>query len=119
MALYVCIGMLAAFGLVWVLWLIYGMCCGKPDGLLLIVSGRGQGLIRRCLWLRELGLLRSRMAVISPELDAVEIWWLRQYGIEIWPSQDLTEGYGTGEKRYGAGTGNPPGCHQCGGISEL
>ena len=119
MALYVCVGMLAAFGLLCFLWMIYGMCCGKTRGTLVILAHRGHGLLRRCLWLRQMGLLRCKMAVIAGELDAVDIRWLHQNGIEIWISGSLPEGCDTGEKKYGAGTGNPPGRHQCGGVSEL
>ena len=118
-ALLICIGTLAAFGLLSALWLIYGLCCGKASGSLVIICGRGHGLLRRCLWLREMGLLRCRMAVVAPDLDAVDVLWLRQHGIEIWKPAGLPVGYDIGDKRYGAGTGNSPGCHQCGGVSEL
>ena len=119
MAGLVCIGTLAAFGLLCVLWLIYGLCCGKPEGSVLICSGGEQGLIRRCLWLREMGLLSCPMVLINPELDEMDVLWLKSKGIEIWSAFPLGKADNIGEKKYGAGTGDPSGCHQCGGVSEL
>lgn len=117
--MFVMVGTLAAIGLISVLWLIYGLCCGRPEGCLVIVSRPGHGLLHRCLWLREMGLLRCRMAVVAHDLDAVDVWWLRQHGMEIWTSGELPEECVTGDKKYGAGTGNSPGSHQRGGVSEL
>ena len=119
MAGFVCIGTLAAFGLVCVLWLIYGLCCVKAEGTLVILGGAGQGLIRRCLWLREMGLLSCPMVLIDPELDEMDGLWLRSRGVEIWRTSPLGEADDTGEKKYGTGTGDPSGRHQRGGVSEL
>ena len=119
MAGFVCIGALAAFGVVCVLWTIYGLCCGKPDGTLLILSRGNQGLLRRCLWLREMGFLTCPMVLVDPDLDALDELWVMSRGVEIWRTSCLGEVCDTGDKKYGAGTGDSSGCHQCGGVSEL
>ena len=118
MAGFVCIGTLAAFGLLCGLWLIYGICCGKPEGLLLICGNGEPGLIRRCLWLREMGLLSCPMVLIDPDLDEMDELWVKSRNVEIWRTSHLRETKNTGD-RYGTGTGDPSGCHQCGGIPEL
>ena len=119
MAGFVCIGTLAAFGLLCVLWLIYGLCCGKPEGSLLIISRGEQGLLRRCLWLREMGLLSCPMALVDPELNEMDELWVKSRGVEIWRTSRLGEAEDIGERTYGPGTGDSSGRHQCGGVSEL
>ena len=115
----VCIGALAAFGLLCVLWLIYGSCCGKTEGALLVVSRGGRGLVRQCLWLREMGLLTCPMVLIDPELDELDAHWAIARGVEIWRTSRFGEAEDIGERTYGAGTGDPTGRHQRGGVSEL
>ena len=119
MAGFVIIGGLAAFGLLCMLWMIYGMCCGKCEGKLLIVSAEGKGLLRRCLWLKEMGLLDCPMEVCIREIDPMDAVWLQMHGIEIWMPGQIGAGTETGAKEHGAGTGNSPGCHQRGGVPEL
>ena len=119
MAGFVCIGTLAAFGMLCALWLIYGFCCGKPEGTVLILSRGQQGLIRRCLWLREMGLLRCPMVLIDPELDEMDTHWILSRGVEIWKTFPDGEADGTGVRTHGTGTGDSSGCHQRGGVSEL
>ena len=75
---YVCIGFLAAFGALCALWVslgagLTGAACGRivlqPD------PGREGAAVRRWLWLRELGLVKGRLTVISAQpLD-----WAKQY----------------------------------------
>lgn len=119
MAGLVCIGALAAFGLLCVLWLVYGICCGKPEGSVLICSGEQQGLIRRCMLLREMGLLSCRMVLIDPELDEMDEYWVTSRGVKIWRTSSLEKAEDIGERTYGAGTGDPTGRHQRGSVSEL
>jgi len=116
---FVWVGALAAFGAVSALWLVYGLCCGKPVGRLLIVSNGQKGLIRRLLWLREVGLLSCPMVLIDPELDELDEYWITSRGVEVWKTAPWMEAENIGERIYGAGTGDPTGRHQCGGVSEL
>lgn len=119
MAGYVIIGALAAFGLLCAVWLVYGLCCGSSSGRILLLECGDFGVIRRCLWLREMGLLRCPLAVWEPELSMAEEIWLEHHGIEIWKPSRLGEVWETGAKEHGAGAGDTPGRHQCGGVSEL
>ena len=119
MAGFVWVGVLAAFGAVSALWIAYGLCCGKPVGKLLILSDGKKGLIRRLLWLREIGLLSCPMVLIDPNLDEMDAMWVLSRGVEIWNTSRLGEADDIGERIYGAGTGDPTGRHQRGGVSEL
>ena len=95
MAGYVVIGALAAFGLLCMVWTVWSLWIPK--------SGRARLL--RCRWLRGLGLVELTFEIPEREMEK-----LMMCG---------PQGAGLGAKDYGAGTGDPPGCHQCGGIPEL
>jgi hypothetical protein len=120
---YVIVGALAAFGLMCVVWL----CCGfflpeTRDGLLVLSGPLGEASLntaRRWIWLREMGLLYSPMAAIGETLDRGERIWLESHGFEIYSRAEIALRLGIGANRIDTGTGDPTGCHQCGGISEL
>ena len=118
MAGYVVIGALAAFGLMCSVWILGTMLLpGWKQRQLLIVS-RGN-LLRRCMLLRDVGILPCRLAVWDGPLCPEERIWLESRNVEIWNSAQIWAWFETGAKAYGTGTGDPPGCHQCGGVSEL
>ena len=84
MILYVLLGLLAAFGLLCALWALFGCFLPGSCRCTLILRCRAQeenGLLRRLLWLRELGLLRCRIVLsgcgISNEQREI---LLRRYG---------------------------------------
>jgi hypothetical protein len=58
---YVLLGLLAAFGLLCILWALFGFLlpgCSRCTIVLLCKPEREAPLLRRLLWLRELGVLR-------------------------------------------------------------
>lgn len=82
MAGYVALGALAAFGLVCAVWIVWGLLHPETGEGILIYSGAGTiGMVRRYLWLREMGVLRCPLAVTDPE--GMELAWLEEQGIEI------------------------------------
>lgn len=116
---YVIVGMLAAFGALCAGWLVYGMLLPRSGGRLLVMGENAPELLRRCVWLREMGLLEDCLAVLDTDLGAGERAWQESRNIEIWSAVELVARLEMGAKEHGAGTGDPPGSHQCGGISEL
>ncbi len=120
MAGYVIIGALAAFGLLCSVWTVFGLLpTGKRQGVLLVFRKENLGFLRRCLWLRDMGLLDATLGVPEQDLTNEEIFWLRSQGIEIYSPRQLCQWLGLGAEENGAGTGDPPGCHQCGGVPQL
>ena len=95
MAVYVIIGTLAAFGLLCMVWTVWGLLTPK--------SGRSG--LRRCRWLRGLGLVELTFEIPEREIEKLMLC--------------SPQGAGLGAKEHGAGTGDSPGCHQCGGVPEL
>ena len=73
---YVLMGTLAAFGLLCAMWALAGwLLPGDRNGVAVFFCGKGDNRLPplpRWRLLRQLGLLRCRMAVVAPELDAVE-----------------------------------------------
>ncbi|MBQ8579976.1 MAG: hypothetical protein IJ448_04700 [Oscillospiraceae bacterium] len=104
MVWYVIIGTLAAFGALCVLWVLFGALlpnCGGGVIFCLCREKNVRHIARRYHWLRDLGLVRSRLVILSdPETAAAVIQ-------HEW------------EKIDGSGVGDPPGHRQRGGISEL
>lgn len=95
MAGYVLIGALAAFGLMCAVWILWGLFL--PDGgeeLLIYDGGDTRVFAQRYLWLREMGLLRCRLLVLSPEESDRE--WLEAQGIEICSREALPTRLGIG-----------------------
>ena len=118
MAGYVVIGALAAFGLLCGLRIMLTLALAGKKRMRWLIVTEG-GLLGRCLLLRDLGLLPCRLAVWEDGLCPEERCWLERQRVEIWNSAQIGAWFGIGAKNYGAGTGNSPGCHQCGGVSEL
>ena len=114
---YVIVGSLAAFGLLCAVWLIRGMLLPRCRGTVLIFGENGPEILQRCLWLREMHLLDCEL--VAWETDFGQKEFFRTENTEIWNAADLIRRLGLGAKEHGAGSGDPPGCHQCGGISEL
>lgn len=88
MAGYVALGALAAFGLVCAVWILWGLLHPANGDGLLIYSGSGaSSMVRRYLWLREMGILHCPLAVTDPE--DMDIGWLEEQGIEICGREDI------------------------------
>lgn len=116
MAGYVVLGMLAAFGFLCALWAMLGWLIPRGEGVCMICPEEGLSLVRRLLWLREVGLLNCPLMVSDTGLSAEEKAWLISHGIEICgpkgPELERNQIDGTGN-------GDPTGRHQRCGVSEL
>ncbi|MBQ8833959.1 MAG: hypothetical protein IJ001_03445 [Oscillospiraceae bacterium] len=113
---YVILGMLAAFGLLSILWAVLGWLLPSGRGCAVVCFGYpDEGIVSRCRWLRSLGLLSVPLIAVTDE--------------KIQPNGCETEICSPGEllarlewernRDHGTGNGDPAGCHQCGGIPEL
>ena len=78
---YVLLGLLAAFGLVCVLWVLLGLMLpgSRRCTVMLLCNPKEEtALLRRFLWLRELGLLRCGILLSGQGLSAHQRHQLRQ-----------------------------------------
>lgn len=97
MAGFICIGVLAAFGALSILWTLFGwMLPGSRDGIVICYGTPGlpeSGFIRRYLFLRDLGLIGSTLILVDQGLAEPELRWLeaRHWGIEICSRAELPE----------------------------
>lgn len=76
MAGYVCLGMAAAFGVFCAAWVLFGwLLPGGIGGALVCICRPGlreEPLVRRYIWLRELGLLRVPLLLVGSSLPYEE-----------------------------------------------
>lgn len=118
-------GFFAAVGVLFLLWLFLGALlapAGHCDVAIRCRQGGEKSLLRRCRWMRELGLLRCPVTIVGSELTPEEQMELMEHfpgtgfqSPEKW-LLDTEERQG----RHGrAGTGDLTGNHRGGGISEL
>ena len=101
---YVIIGTLAAFGGLCAAWVVLGGLLPDVDGGLIVwfcEPEQTEAVAKRCRWLRELGLVRSKIVIIGDTQAVKEKL-----------EQEL-------ERIDAAGNGDPPGHHRSGGVSEL
>ena len=121
MACLICVGALAAFGLLTVFWCLFGWFLPKTGGWLVCPEGADvQALVRRFLWLRGLGALDCSLLVLDQGLTEPEKRWLESRGIELCGRQEFLHRLGIGENESnGTGTSDPAGRHQRGGVPEL
>ncbi len=125
MAFYVIVGVLAAFGALCILWVLFGALLTRPRGDALVCfcgEGREERIIRRYRWLRDLGLVKCPLVLLDS-------------GLPLWQRQQLMQKCGAvrfyttekwiklleQERRKGgrAGNGNAAGDHCSGDLSEL
>lgn len=124
MAGYICVGMLAAFGALCALWCLFGWLLTGCRGGVLIYRGGSETderfFVRRYLWLRGMGLLNCPLVLVAREPEEPERRWLERQGIILCGPAELSARLGIGaEEIDGTGNGDPPGCHQRRGVSEL
>ncbi len=119
MAGYVMVGALAVLGLLWSVWMVAAVIPAVVQDSWLLLNPGDRILWKRCLHLREMGLLICRLAVWEEALTPQERAWLEGKNVEIWTTAQIRARFEIGAKEHGAGTGNSPGCHQCGGVPEL
>lgn len=123
MAGYVFVGALAAFGLICAIWIGCGFllpdCRGGAAILTGPLAGKNLAAARRWIWLREMGLLCCPLIVLEETITDEEREWLGCHGFEICSLGRCLTRLGIGAKKIDTGFGDSPGCHQCGGVSEL
>ncbi len=88
MAWFICLGALAAFGFFCAIWALFGFLLpGSRDGTLVFPctsDGGGEAMIRRYVWLRGLGFVRSPLLIVcgTPSLQLQQLV-LRHRNVEI------------------------------------
>ena len=118
MALWVILGMLAAFGLLSAVWTALGWLLPDGRGMALVCLGcPDEGIVSRYRWLRGAGLLRCPLLVCAEE-DLPQ--WQTATGIEICGREELVPRLELERKNIDrTGNGDPAGRHQRRGVSEL
>ena len=100
MAAYVIVGTLAAFGLLCALWTAFGwLLSGGKGGYIVcpdLSGSEGRGFVRRCLWLKGLGLLKCPVYAADRDLSSREMEKLASMGIELFSPDS---GLGIGAER--------------------
>ncbi len=95
MAGYVCIGALAAFGLLSALWCLFGFLVPAGEKGMLICTG-DDTFVHRYVWLRSLGLIRCPLRIPDRDFTEAERARLTEQGVEICSREDLLFGIGIG-----------------------
>jgi len=118
MAWYCILGALAAFGLLCGVWVVFGwlLSGGTGGAVVCLPCGNGQEalFLRRCRWLRELGLLRCPVLLVDTAGTALP------EETEICSPEELLTRLELERNRIdGTGNGNPSGHHRGGGVPEL
>ena len=98
---FIVLGALAAFGLVCALWVLIGLLLPRRGGRVVYLGDDPLTAARRYLWLREMGLVRSRL--VLPERGGVDQEWFDAQGIEIWSREEMILRLETGENEIDAG----------------
>lgn len=85
MGAYICVGMLAAFGLWCALWTVFGGLCMKEPGMVCICRPGSalETVLRRWNCLRSWNLLSGRLLVMDFNLTEQEKTDILRLGIEI------------------------------------
>ena len=94
MAMWILVGMLAAFGALCALWVLFGFLLPVQHGTVTVCLCCGQGqeehLIRRHRWLRDMGLTHSPLILLDGGLTEQERERLTRQGITICDLAELT-----------------------------
>lgn len=126
MAWIIILGTLAAWGLLCILWAALGwLLPGSSGGVMLCLCRLGKvpdGVILRYCWLRGLGLMNCPLLILDSSLSRreQEIYLKKYPGIEFCSLEEVPARLEVERNRIERnGNGDPPGCHQRRGISEL
>lgn len=102
MAWYICLGTMAAFGLLSAVWCLLGWLLPAGDEVLVCCGGTdAHAVARRYLWLRGMGLIRCPLILVGCDLSPPEQAWMEDHGIEVCSPEALPRRLGTGEKELG------------------
>lgn len=98
MAGYICFGALAAFGLLSVLWVLFGwLLPGSGEGWILFPGKPGKlHFVTRYLWLKGLGLVSCPLILMDLGLTEQERQWLSSKEIEIYSRDEVLSRLGIG-----------------------
>ena len=121
MAVTVIMGTLAAFGALCVLWIGAGWLLGSGNGGKVLLMGQPEAMVSLLLRfrvLRELGIIRCPVWILDSGLEPVECSRLKEAGFQIYSLSELSEEQKNGVEAID-GTGDHPGNHRGGGLSEL
>lgn len=112
---YFALGTLASFGLLSLLWALFGWLLPGPKGGVFVFYREPQPeIFARIKWLRSLGLMDSPVIILGP--PAQSPWEAAENCTEEALLLRLKQEY---DRYYGTGTGNSPGRDQRCGLSEL
>ena len=112
---YFVLGTLAAFGLLSLLWTLLGWLLPEEKGCAVVFWGFPEPeILTKIKWLRNLGFLSCPVVVLSDgtETQLEETENCNEEELLHRLKQEW-------ERYYGTGTGNPAGCGQRCGVSEL
>lgn len=99
MAGYICIGVLAAFGLLSMVWCLFGwLLPGGDKGVLICTSDAA--FVHRFVWLRSLGLIRCPLRIADKGFTEAERARLTERGIEICSREQLLPELGIGAEEH-------------------
>ncbi|MBE6923766.1 MAG: hypothetical protein E7466_00805 [Ruminococcaceae bacterium] len=94
MATWIVIGVLAAFGALCILWVLFGFLLPGQRGSVTVYLCRGgeqeEPLIRRHRWLRDLGLTHSPLIGLDAGLSEEECLRLTRKGVTICDMAELS-----------------------------
>ncbi len=116
MAGYVILGTLAAFGVLCVLWCLFGALLPGTEGFAVVICGEAEEeRFWRLLWLKSLGLLNCPVLMVAEKPGESVM-----AEIEICSREELISRLEQERNRFnGTGNGDHTGRHQRRGISEL
>lgn len=122
MAICICVGTLAAFGILCAFWAAFGWLLSGGSGTVVCLGEPVERMLlaRRLLWLRSIGLFRISLVVPDTGLKEWEIRELDRKGTEIIAPSELARRLQIGAEESGAaGVGDPTGDRGRSGLSEL
>lgn len=96
------LAVLAAFGVLSVLWALFGWLLPVCDAQWLLGPGQpgSLGFVYLYLWLRWVGLVRCPLILADLGLSDAERVWLENKGIELYSLEELPERLGIGAKKH-------------------
>lgn len=95
MAGYICIGALAAFGLLSILWCLFGWLLPSGKKGVLVCIG-DPVFVHRFLWLRSLGLLGCPLRIPEGDFSQKQREQLLERGVEICSREQMLSELGIG-----------------------
>lgn len=96
---------LAAIGVLSILWAMLGFLLPGQRGAVLVCmyhgNGKEEALIRRYRWLRDVGLIRSPLVLVAETPQETETERLLKQGVELCSREELEDRLEQERKRLG------------------